>query len=578
MIAKSRLSALLLAGSLLCMAGPALANGEDAVTPVTGPQASGGTFSGTVTLADALSSIRAGRWDVAHVQIESMRDRQLAAYARAEYLLAPSSPRADGSELRALLNEAPNLPQASRLASLAQRRGINDLPSLPGLQRLGWAGSSPRRGNPRSVVDPMLGNLGREIQARITADDPTGAESVLLTAETRLSPATLTEWRQRVAWSYYIENDVTNARRVAALAQNGAGEWVAQADWTQGLAAWRQGDFRSAMIAFRNVATRATEDELEAAGQFWFARAATASGLPQEAQPALRRAASLPETFYGQLASETLGLRDGLASDASDDAARRRVAALPNVRTAIALATSGEARLADEVLRYQARIGQPQDHAALVAIAGEISLPETQLYLAHNAPSGVRPGGTARFPTPNWTPASGWRVNPALVFAHALQESQFRARVVSPAGAVGLMQVLPGTANQMGLREMGGDLTNPSVNMALGQSYIEHLRDNPITGGLLPKVIAAYNAGPTPVGRWNSEVRDNGDPLLFVESIPYWETRAYVGTVLRNLWIYERQLGSVSNTRAMMAQGRWPTVPGPGGTTLASNHLASGGN
>lgn len=578
MIAKSALPALFVASSLFFGASPALANGDEAVTSVSGPQTTGISIRGDVTLADALSSIRSGRWDVARAQINAMRDRQLAAFARAEYLLAPSSPRADGSELRALLNEAPNLPQASRLANLAQRRGISDLPSLPGVQRLGWAGSSPRRGNPRSVADPMLGNLGREIQARITADDPTGAESLLVAGESRLSPATLTEWRQRVAWSYYIENDVANARRVAALAQTGAGDWVAQADWTQGLGAWRQADYRAAMVAFRNVATRSTEDEMEAAGHFWFARAATASGLPQEAQPALRRAASLPETFYGQLAAESLGVSQSLGGSEADDAARRRVAALPNVRTAIALATNGETSLADDTLRYQARIGQPQDHAALVAIAGQLNLPETQLFLAHNAPSGVRPGGVARFPAPNWTPASGWRVNPALVFAHTLQESQFRSRVVSPAGAVGLMQVMPGTANQMGLRSMGGDLTNPSVNMALGQSYIEHLRDSPATGGLLPKVIAAYNAGPTPVSRWNTEVIDNGDPLLFVESIPYWETRAYVGTVLRNLWIYERQLGAISNSRAMMAQGRWPTVPGPGGTTLASNHRASGGN
>ena len=67
-------------------------------------------------------------------------------------------------------------------------------------------------------------------------------------------------------------------------------------------------------------------------------------------------------------------------------------------------------------------------------------------------------------------------------------------------------------------------------------------------------------------------------PFLFADSIPCWETRAYVGRGLVNLGIYGRQLGAVSNTRAMMAQGRWPTVPGPGGTTLASNHRASGGN
>ena len=63
------------------------------------------------------------------------------------------------------------------------------------------------------------------------------------------------------------------------------------------------------------------------------------------------------------------------------------------------------------------------------------------------------------------------------------------------------------------------------------------------TGGLLPKVIAAYNAGPAPVIRWNSEIRDQGDPLLFMESIPYWETRGYVAIILRNYWIYEAQKG-----------------------------------
>jgi soluble lytic murein transglycosylase len=123
------------------------------------------------------------------------------------------------------------------------------------------------------------------------------------------------------------------------------------------------------------------------------------------------------------------------------------------------------------------------------------------------------------------------------------------------------MQVRRGTGGDMGLRQLGGDLTNPAVNMALGQNYIEYLRDNPATGGMLPRVIAAYNAGPTPVARWASEVRDNGDPLLYIESIPYWETRAYVGTVFRNLWVYERQLGTRTDSLTLLSQGQWPRVP-----------------
>jgi len=91
------------------------------------------------------------------------------------------------------------------------------------------------------------------------------------------------------------------------------------------------------------------------------------------------------------------------------------------------------------------------------------------------------------------------------------------------------------------------------------------LRDQSFTGGLLPKVIAAYNAGPTPVTNWNVQVRDNGDPLLYIESIPYWETRGYVMTVLRNYWMYEKNDGKQSSSRAALSQGMWPKVPGTAG-------------
>ena len=87
-----------------------------------------------------------------------------------------------------------------------------------------------------------------------------------------------------------------------------------------------------------------------------------------------------------------------------------------------------------------------------------------------------------------------------------------------------------------------------------------------MTGGLLPKVIAAYNAGPVPVALWNALTRDGGDPLLYIESIPYWETRGYVMTVLRNYWMYEGQSGrAVSPSRSALAQGMWPKFPGMAG-------------
>jgi soluble lytic murein transglycosylase len=114
------------------------------------------------------------------------------------------------------------------------------------------------------------------------------------------------------------------------------------------------------------------------------------------------------------------------------------------------------------------------------------------------------------------------------------------------------------------------------VNLEYGQSYLEKLRDMPATGGLLPKVIAAYNAGPTPVTRWNSEIRDNGDPLLFIESIPYWETRGYVAIILRNYWIYEMRENKASGSMHGLAQYLWPKFPDENGNVVARR--ASGGS
>jgi soluble lytic murein transglycosylase-like protein len=209
----------------------------------------------------------------------------------------------------------------------------------------------------------------------------------------------------------------------------------------------------------------------------------------------------------------------------------------------------------------------------LAQLAGSLNLASTQFWLGHYGPARNQSNAMARYPMPNWEPLGGWRVTPALVYAHTLQESNFRTDVVSPAGARGLMQVRPGTAQDMararGATFTASQLDRPSINLEYGQSYLEKLRDLPATGGLLPKVIAAYNAGPVPLARWNSEIRDNGDPLLFIESIPYWETRGYVAIILRNYWIYEMRANKASGSLKGLAQYMWPKFPDANGTVTA---------
>jgi soluble lytic murein transglycosylase len=200
----------------------------------------------------------------------------------------------------------------------------------------------------------------------------------------------------------------------------------------------------------------------------------------------------------------------------------------------------------------------------LIQLARRLDLPAAQLWLANNGQWGARSDATDRYPNPSWRPVSGWRVDPALAFGHIIQESAFHRTAVSAAGAVGLMQVLPITAQQMansrGLAYTRGSLTDPKYNLEFGQSFIETMRGSSGTAGQLPRIIASYNAGPLPVARW-AGINDKGDPLMWIESLPYWETRYYVPADLRNKWVYQGLGQEPTETLKALAEHRWPALP-----------------
>jgi soluble lytic murein transglycosylase-like protein len=521
-------------------------------------------------------SIRDQKWQDAQLQLDAMKPGPLHAMARAEMLTAKGSPKADLDPLMKLLSEAPELPQAQQIATMASSRGGVGLPPLPEARRLSWIDGAPARSRAKSIpTDMSTAELAIRMQPFIKADDGPSAQALLETTP-GLSSDALTQWQQKVSWMYFLRGDDNNARAMAAKASAGFGDWAVQGDWVGALAAWRQHDCNAAARGFQTVAARATDIELRAAGLFWASRADMQCGRFDLVEGRLKNAAQYRETFYGLLARQTLAIQDPPTRPIDSVMAGdwQTLARRPNIRVAAALVEIGETTLADEVIKQQARIGDPSEFPALVRFASALSLPGTLVWLSHNGPVGATPPVEARFPAPNWTPDGGWRVDKALVFAHTLQESRFRTDVVSPAGAYGLMQVRPGAATDIA-RKQGrtfdrSALSRPGTNMEVGQSYLEQLRDQPCTGGLLPKVIAAYNAGPVPVEAWNAQARDGGDPLLYIESIPFWETRGYVTTVLRNYWMYEGETGKTSSpSRAALAQGMWPRFPGmPGATAV----------
>jgi len=513
-------------------------------------------------------AIDAGNWAAARAGIAALPQSVLTPVATAELYTAKGSPIIDLASLQALIAQAPDLPQADQLAALAVKRGAVTPPQTVPEKPVYVIGSAPLRYRAHPVQgEPFADQLRSILDPFIKSDDAAGAEAQLLNYAPQLSYEARAEAGQRVAFSYYVNGDDSNARRVADTWRQGAtGEWGAQAAWVSGLASWRLGDYNAASSAFQQAARLADQRELRAAGNYWAARSEQASGRPANVERLLLAAATTPESsesFYGLLARETLGMPTRLAQDpftASDPA----VDNLPNVQRAIELAKIGEPALAGEMLRHQALIGAPSEHHALIKVAEKLDLPAAQLWLADHGQWGAKSDSDDRYPNPRWTPLGGWRVDPALAFGHVKQESAFRRTAVSTAGAVGLMQVLPITAQQeassRGLAYTRASLTDPRYNLEFGQSFIERMRSDSATAGQLPRIIASYNAGPLPVARWAS-IKDNGDPLLWIESLPYWETRYYVPSVMRNMWVYQGLDHEPTLTLTMMTEHRWPSLP-----------------
>lgn len=142
--------------------------------------------------------------------------------------------------------------------------------------------------------------------------------------------------------------------------------------------------------------------------------------------------------------------------------------------------------------------------------------------------------------------AAEWEVDPIMLAALIRQESAFKADIVSHAGAIGLMQVMPPTGRELA-RAHGPDgfqpdaLTTAEVNLHLGAAFFREMSGR--YDGELPLVLSAYNAGPTRATRWR-RYPESSDWLRFTERIPFEETRGYVKNVRRNLGVYRILYGS----------------------------------
>ncbi len=349
------------------------------------------------------------------------------------------------------------------------------------------------------------------------------------------------------------DGDVPLAYGIAASGHGESGADYAEAEWLAGfIALTEMNDPARAIGHFETFAKLAATPISLGRAWYWLGRAEAASGDATAAREAWTTGARYQTSFYGQLAAEEAGvaLDPGLARTATPpDWQSAPVAQRPIARAASLILVAGDDDLAARFFRQAAEGQTEADRAALAQMAIDGGRPHIGLRIAKDAALEgiVLPG---QYYPMHRLSEGDWPVPTEWALAIARQESEFNARAGSDAGARGLMQLMPATARSVAESEglpfdEGKLLSDPLYNARLGTGYLARMLDR--FGGSYVLATAAYNAGPGRVSQWIGTLgdpRDPGvDPVLWIERIPYSETRNYVMRVLEGMQVYRARLG-----------------------------------
>jgi soluble lytic murein transglycosylase-like protein len=313
------------------------------------------------------------------------------------------------------------------------------------------------------------------------------------------------------------------------------------------MAAWRNGDYGRAADMFALTAKSTKSSSwLASGGAYWAARSSTRAGRADDAQVWYKRAAEFPRTFYGLVSLRTLGRSFDFNWDFPEltRANRKALESDLKVTAALRLSRDGELSAAITTLGSTKWMKSDVSRRSLLAYFQYKKDPAMTLYLARRtSDENGRFYDTALYPESPWEPKDGYEVDKAIIHALIRQESRFNPHAVSRTGALGLMQIMPSTAQYIST-ETTRTLSHPETNLDVGQKYVKYLLKDKTVNNDLFNMAVAYNAGPGNLSRWKTELKSMGDdPMLFIESIPSGETRAFVERVMVNYWIYRMRMG-----------------------------------
>lgn len=423
----------------------------------------------------------------------------------------------------------------------------------------------------RAVLGPILTD--------IKEGKPQAAQATLDRARASATPADIAILSHRIAASYLAEGMDQAAFALATSVANS--DPAPQLEWDAGFSAYRMGRFQDAALHLEKLANNGgVQGKLRAQAAFWAARAHMQAGEPDKVIALLMAAAREEPSFYGLIAERMLGMdtRTGFSDPVLDEADFTKLMALPAAHRAVALWQVGETKHVGNELNRAFVYNDESLDPAMAALARDLGITNIELRASEaSAARGLLLTGL--FPVPPYEPEGGFHIDKSLVLAFARLESRFQNGSTSTAGAEGIMQLMPKTANLIAGPGASEELNDPSYSMSLGQRYISELLDH--LGGNLLELGGAYNAGPGAAERWMTTKAGKDDPLLFIESIPIAETRDYVRRLMEYQWMYRRRFGEEAKSLDETAEGQWPRYqpalpPVPAPAALAPSEASSG--
>jgi soluble lytic murein transglycosylase len=522
----------------------------------------------------------AGSIEEANQVIAVLKDKSLMGHVLAQRYLGTKY-KASFDELKNWLENYADHPQSARIAALANARTPKDYKggltkasyTALNIEELAEPGMSAKhyesKANRTAAQNAQANDLIKTVRRLVQQYEPSSALRLLNESQvsTTLDKIEKDRIKAMIAAGYFYAGKVTEAEKLSGEALRSSKGGAPMAGWIHGLTKWRMGNYKQAAKSFEIAAESPyATGWMVSAASYWSARAHGEEGHMRRMNKYLERAAEYPRTFYGLLAVQALdrsidmnwdapGLGGGDEKDILKTAAGER---------AEKLLAAGEVTLAEAEIKALYVKGDADKKKALLAYAYDRQLPSLSLKLAHAVSTKDESHDAALYPSMPWSPNQGFRIDRALMHAIVRQESRFNASAENKSsGATGLMQLMPRTAGHVAGKNIFMDapgrtlLKTPEVSLDLGQEYVEELLNNPMVGQDLLALAIAYNAGPGTLARWKAERPDIDDPLLFIESIPYAETRTYVERVLSNYWIYRMKFDQPNDSLEALADGKW---------------------